>query len=1236
MIRFHLVVVLLAAGMLVGIYALGPIAIAAQTGETTAQVEPVGLVLAPDGNPAAGAEVWFVEGYVRQREMPAKTKWKGQADEQGRFALSDALVRDPRLAGRVAVDIWARDAAGRLGGFGRNESFMGNQLTVQLRDVAGFSGRILDEGGQPVAGARVEPQYLNSNTVDQQSLAVACMSPEHSQALAATTGDDGSFVLKGVPKSGSLMLLVDSPAVGRPNVLFNLHDRIELRLGRAGALVGQLAPADGVPLPPAPAADPPAAAKLGTTTLRGYFGYNAAGEKLAADAVPAYRVSFYDEVPIDAAGRFKWSALPPGEYELSVMIDPAVPLVVDATSKVPISPGGATEMKLPVRKALRITGRVVDSVNGKPVAGATVDVGTVTDNMIRSSQQVKTDSTGRFTVYGGPGTYLLRVPEVPEGFAPLTETSQSQLEPERSMRRDVMADADWGEILVDPAKDIEVRVVDAAGQPVAGALVRATIYQRSYSSRSGDEQETDSEGRATIPSVAVSDTVPIRVRSKEGVSLGPTIVTFDKPNEVLGRVIENYRSQFARGGGQTAVADGPVTIVVSEANAVFFRGKVVDEKGTPIAGAKVSVGTYFPYVSKWLQGGMWTSGSAGAVTTLPDGTFLAGPLWHDLTYSLTATAPDYGKAEAPQTQGVLRNPVDLAPLVLSRRAGPAAGTVVDTAGRPIEGARVFTVGEPVHQPATAVSDARGAFRLTNIGDGPLYVFADKSGYRFGGVKGIDDDAERMALRIVLRRNDEPPRDIAPIERPPREEEVAIARELIQVAWNMPMSPRWSTRLQLLTAAVKIDPKFASELLATADPVFADRVQASLFERRFAASPDDAIIDLIGRDDAASVDMSLKLALRLAGSGDAADKSRTRMLASILAKPLAERADNVRGPRLALVYHRLDEDDKARELIEEAITSIPNVLEGRQRNNFSAAIATALAPYDWDRALQMLGAAGRGSASDPLSDMIVEVAYDDADRALAALAQSHKEIDHPSYRDRLRIRIARVVARKAVTPEEAARAVQVVRESEEPNGKALGLAWLATDIARHDRELAWKMIDEALAMHRGGERELFRSYVNYGGIGPFAAHLAYQAKQVGYPDMESVVWQVLAAWHVRRDFGERQYHLKATVNTARILALVAPAAARDMLLSIEKDRDQLARNARSVSDYDLYLEAWWLANLAKGRQLIADDLAARGQTEEASALSRGVGDYFLVITARPEERLAAILSHELAIGPEEED
>ncbi|MDQ5858899.1 MAG: carboxypeptidase regulatory-like domain-containing protein [Acidobacteriota bacterium] len=231
------------------------------------------------------------------------------------------------------------------------------------------------------------------------------------------------------------------------------------------------------------------------------------------------------------------------------------------------------------------------------------------------------------------------------------------------------------------------RVLDSAGSPVAGARVVWEAY------RSDEETLVD----------ATLGTEPAPIGETATDAEGRFRVTIDKPGvEVAIRVLPGALPGALLGGPYDAAEDvalGDVLLAAAEK----VSGRVTDEAGKPVAGAKVRAYGGLPFEEEDVT--LYADATTGA-----DGSFTI------------ANAPGRGRVTArakgysPATQTSFQERVTAAKLTL-RSGATVQGTVLDPGGKPVEGAIV------VSGTLAAKTDASGAYRISGVPTGSQAVEA---------------------------------------------------------------------------------------------------------------------------------------------------------------------------------------------------------------------------------------------------------------------------------------------------------------------------------------------------------------------------------------------------------------------------------------------------------------------------------------------------------------------------------
>lgn len=237
------------------------------------------------------------------------------------------------------------------------------------------------------------------------------------------------------------------------------------------------------------------------------------------------------------------------------------------------------------------------------------------------------------------------------------------------------------------AGSVAGRVMDGAGKPVPGAKVRWMEY------RTDDQAVLDaSEGRepAVLGETATGTDGRFRI-------------VLDKPDVSVGVRISAPGSPSIRLGGPFDSSDDVSVDDVHVAPSEKVAGKIADDEGKPVAGARVRIVSSDPFSDQDVD-------SLGEATTGADGTFtiLDAPAG---ARAISVRAAGYVSASQVQ--------VDPRPdlRVTLKHGGTIRGIVLDAAGKPAAGALVISEDQ------AAVADAQGAFRITGVDAGVRSVQA---------------------------------------------------------------------------------------------------------------------------------------------------------------------------------------------------------------------------------------------------------------------------------------------------------------------------------------------------------------------------------------------------------------------------------------------------------------------------------------------------------------------------------
>jgi len=490
------------------------------------------------------------------------------------------------------------------------------------------------------------------------------------------------------------------------------------------------------------------------------------------------------DVWTDAEGVFVFDGLPFGVWKLCV--DPKGDLPYAATPvRALVLPGRTAEVDLQVRPTTRVNGSVVDAASGAPMAGRTVAV------LLQQWEPTEREELATLRLTDAQGRFSARL--LP-GYEAYLDCSDHYREGDVQIAAD-----EWGtgqDITLPPikvaltrARVAEVTVLGPDGGPAAGASVLLP---------GGGWHVTDENGKATVSDVNLEEE-----------ELWPVAV---HGADASARVAE-------------MAADGKFVVRLQAGAAGRVSGRVADQDGSPLPGAEVTL---------QLEG-LGTIQPEGPVTVCgagPDGTFLTDPLPAGIGLSPEVTvkgAPPVDLAECAVEAGATS---DLGDITIRVAKAEVVGRVLDKAGGPVSGARVFASAQP-GAPRTE-SGADGSFRLTGLWVADTYVFGEHPQLGFNGVRV---SAGRPA---EIRLGDPAAMYVpTPLEAPTLEARLAWARQALNVLAAHGCEP-YSSLLVLEQVAV-LDPKAAREWcakLGVTDQDFGERTRTVRLRTEPAAALED--------------------------------------------------------------------------------------------------------------------------------------------------------------------------------------------------------------------------------------------------------------------------------------------------------------------------------------------------------------------------------------------------------------
>ena len=173
---------------------------------------------------------------------------------------------------------------------------------------------------------------------------------------------------------------------------------------------------------------------------------------------------------------------------------------------------------MPAPWPVTITGRILDAQTGKGIAGIGLRSTLLSDqNSLQSIGQAQTDADGRYTIEARPGKVQVQPNAIPKTYLGLWSSECPRLE--------VTADRTWPDLKLRRATELDGVVVDAAGQPVVGAEVVATVPDPRGSASGGAQTRTGPGGTFHLEQLDPDDTLPLRARTKEATTDGTIVIT---------------------------------------------------------------------------------------------------------------------------------------------------------------------------------------------------------------------------------------------------------------------------------------------------------------------------------------------------------------------------------------------------------------------------------------------------------------------------------------------------------------------------------------------------------------------------------------------------------------------------------------------------------------------------------------------------------------------------------------
>jgi len=720
-------------------------------------------------------------------------------------------------------------------------------------------------------------------------------------------------------------------------------------------------------------------------------------------------------------------------------------------------------------------------------------------------------------------------------------------------------------------------VVDEAGTPVAGAEVFPfTGGFDSVNLNRPNRIKSDAAGHFTLKQTAARGPVQFRARTDSAVT-----------------------------GGSVTLQPGkdPIRLVVSPKKAFAMRGSLLDEKGRPLSGATVQLRTLWRYAS----GETGFAFSVAIAKSGAQGRFEFLGLWPGDEYHIMVESPGHDTYQSPRVRGAPGKTHEFSKIVLISMRGAVDGMIVDSAGKPMAGVRVFNTGD-ANETISTKTDPSGRFRLEGLRSGPVYIFAEKADCRFTGLR-TTSGATGVVIKLLRKDEPLPPSARRPNPQSSFEQQQKVARGMLEKLWAADQ-PKRNNSGSLIGAMARVDLQRARQWSAETGGRYDDVLRRASIKRVADSDLEDAF-SLLTEGGGACVDLR-QLALRYAAS-DPAKAMRCAEEMVVRARALDPRKRELRGlyfPRAGRLVARLGNKEAARKLIDEAAEMVAK--EGIAESQFFARgeVATALAPYDLKRALSLLEPVKQRNPraySYYVMDVAAAACVERPDESLEMLGRMD-----PADAASTQLRIVGHLAR--ARPAEALKVLDGMKD-EYADRKAEACGWLAASVAPRNKDLAFSLIDRGLAaLPQSSEKVAVE-----GGRGSVGAFLAVQARQIGYPDMESVVYRVLALRPTAKDEPTPWQVFDSSAIMAAVLALADAEAAKEILQGLES-RSEAFGPSGSRTGRENRLKGWALAYVDRAEQRLQTELSRIKDDPKPDFWESGFMWMVYMLATPPSERL----------------
>jgi RNA polymerase sigma factor (sigma-70 family) len=961
-----------------------------------------GQIVNEAGSGVADVHVWAVVGSWGERSAIAT----GKTDGAGRFLLPRAWDHE---AARTAIaagqfGLLARAPDGRIGWLAkvdRSAAGANNDVKIAVGNVGEVRGRVTDQIGRPIAGAKITPLMINrvgsSGSDDSFNLHTELI-----DSYRTTTAKDGWFVLKDMPRGAWVRAAIEAPGIGWLHFLWDSTQPATFTFdNRLGQIKGLIKLTDGGTLP-------------SPIAVRGRLD--------GSPATPNGRSPqswFHRLAPAGKDGSFLLDNMPPGRYFVEFDGNQNPPVDGKCVENVEVRPGATVVVEIPAERLLTVSGRVVDSLTGKGKAGVPIQLFRLKETWYyKDIREARTDADGRYSLATTPG--LLKI--LPAGLPQAGLVARCSEAPEIELT----ADQVWPDLKLVNAMEIDGIVLDQTGQPVAGA----DVYMLDGAPLRQDEVTRTGPG-GTFHLGQLDPDAPLSLWARNMVATTDGAVTV-RPKDVTGKLALTIDPKFA----------------------CQIRGVATDGNGNRLTGATVKLwwGRTYADVSNQTATGSVTI--LQSYVTTKNGWFVFRGLWPGCEYGAEIEVLGHTRGNLFTIKGRSGETYDAGRFALYTSVKRLDGRVVGSDGRPVSDAVVFSNGDS-RESAVTTTDSEGRFHLESLAPGTKHVFIREDGYRFTGVR-LADDAETVAVTTLKRS--EPPPEWKPARGASFDQERAFAKRMLIRLWEKHgAAVNEKDGVECIRAMASIDLPLALEWSAERGRPQDSRLRQPTAEALAETNVEETLVYLANDRDRDTQSFLLKLADRFV----ARDRAKALRFADEALARIGQLSEAERPTALAAtggVLARAGRVEAGRKLIDDAVRAAAQlgVLASESQNR--AIVAAAIAPQDLKKALALLDPVPPAGKDRCLAFVARAIALTDTVRAVA-LADEMTSVT--PIHERVKTAIAYKIG--ADRPDEAIKIIGSIQRDNAARWQAEAFGWLAVALAPRDRARAFALIDRALDM-----------------------------------------------------------------------------------------------------------------------------------------------------------------------------